>query len=338
MKPVPSGPSIMAEPFLESLSTDLASLLFNETDTDFMLLASNGERLPIHPFLLKARSPFFHDLLSSRMEKGREARLDVGKEVLSLIITFLYTGKAEIPDRKVELLFEMLETAEMMSITDLAEGIKGYILSTVNQSKRRNAAEVFMLLNLGMNKLPDVVQACLAWTERYLNLDLMEWCMAREWLKVSSQIHVLSPISLKTILTKMDARSAAKIISFGVREGFWQGREEDVFEQIGQAVKDESLERLVIEDLKSMLGHARGQELRSRVIKALDAREENNFRLENELELETEKWFSLIADAKEEQNRERKEREEWLRECKEGRNQHIGDLQGDRQGTSHQYQ
>ena len=199
----------MAEPFLESLSTNLASLLFNETDTDFVLLANNGEHLPVHSFLLKARSLFFHDLLSSKMETGREARLDVGKEVLSLIITFLCTGKAEIPDRAVDLLFEVLETAEMMRITDLAEGIKGHILSTVNQSKRRNAAEVFMFLNLGMKyKLPDVVQACLAWAERYLNLDLIEWGMAREWLKVSSQIHVLSPISLKTILTKMDARSA----------------------------------------------------------------------------------------------------------------------------------
>ena len=81
--PVPSGPAIMAEPFLESLSTDLASLLFNETGPDVVLLANNGERLPVHSFLLKARSLFFHDLLSSRMETGREARLDVGKEVLS---------------------------------------------------------------------------------------------------------------------------------------------------------------------------------------------------------------------------------------------------------------
>ena len=240
----------------------------------------------------------------------------------------LCTGKVEILDRALDLLFEVLETAEMMSITDLAEGIKSHILSTVNQSKRRNAAEVFMFLNLGMKyKLPDAVQACLAWVERYLNLDLIEWCMAREWLEVSSQIHVLSPLSLKTILTNMDVHAAAKIISFGVREDFWKGREEEVFEEIGQAVKDESLELLVVEDLERMLGHARGHELRSRVAKALVAKEENNFQLERELELETDKWHSLIADAKEEQNRERKEREEWLRECKEGRDQQIRDLQ-----------
>ena len=83
----------MAKPFLKSLSTDLASLLFNETDTDFVLLANNEERLPVHSFLLKARSPFFNDLLSSKMETGREARLDVDKKVLSLIITFLYTAQ-----------------------------------------------------------------------------------------------------------------------------------------------------------------------------------------------------------------------------------------------------
>ena len=71
----------MSKPFLKSLSTDLASLLFNETDADIMLLANNGERLPVHSFLLKARSPFFHDLLSSKMETGREASLEVDREV-----------------------------------------------------------------------------------------------------------------------------------------------------------------------------------------------------------------------------------------------------------------
>ena len=84
----------MTKHCLTSLSTDLASLLFNETDTDFVLLANNEERLPVHSFLLKARSPFFNDLLSSKWETGREARLDVDKKVLSLIITFLYTALA----------------------------------------------------------------------------------------------------------------------------------------------------------------------------------------------------------------------------------------------------
>ena len=314
----------MSEPCLKSLSTDLASLLFNDTDTDFVLLANNGERLPVHSFLLKARSPFFHALLSSKQDTGREARVDVGMEVLSLIITFLYTGKAEIPDSALDLLFEVLETAEMMSITDLAEGIKGHILSTVKRSERRNAAQVFMLLNLGTkHQFLDVVQACLAWVERYLNLELIEWCMAREWLEVSSQIHVLSPLSLKTILAAMDVRSAAKIVSFGLREDFWKGREEEVFEQIGQGVKDETLKLLVVEVLVRMSEHARGQELQSRLTKALVAKEENNSQLESELELETEKWFSLIGNAKDEQNRERKEKEEWLREIMNARDQNI---------------
>ena len=49
-------------------------------------------------------------------------------------------------------------------------------------------------------------------------------------------------------------------------------------------MKDESLELLVVEDLERMLGHARDPELRSRLTKALVAREENNFELETELD------------------------------------------------------
>ena len=93
-----------------------------------MLVTSSGDPLPVHSILLKARSPYFRVLLSSKWKAGRETRLEVGKEALTLIITFLYSSKLHLEGLAVELLFEVLDNARMMGITDLEKEIEDFII------------------------------------------------------------------------------------------------------------------------------------------------------------------------------------------------------------------
>ena len=162
---------------VDRLSDDLATLLLDqqvdsdqEDDFDLVLVAKAGEHVPVHSFLLKARSPFFFNLLSEKsflpslslcmqaVEVGME------KETLDKIITFLYTGKIEMDDVEVEILFEVLGNAGLMGITDLEEEVKNHIiLKLVQRSGYKDAALVFKVLNLATKyQLPggEVVLQC----------------------------------------------------------------------------------------------------------------------------------------------------------------------------------
>ena len=138
----------MTESSLSRLSGDFASLVLDETDSDSVLVANNGERLPVHSLLLKARSPYFRVLLSSKWKAGTETRLEVGKEALTMIITFLYSSKLQLEEVTVELLFEVLENARMMGITDLEKEIEDFIiLNLIAQCDPKDAEVVFTTLN-----------------------------------------------------------------------------------------------------------------------------------------------------------------------------------------------
>ena len=68
-------------------------------------------------------------LLSSRCTvAGRETRLEVGKEALTMIVTFLYSRHVHLEGVEVELLFEVLEIARMMRITDLEKELEDFIV------------------------------------------------------------------------------------------------------------------------------------------------------------------------------------------------------------------
>ena len=146
------------------LSTDLATMFLESKDTDCELVTSSGDHLPVHSVLLKARSSYFRALLSSRWTvAGRETRLGVGTEALTMIITFLYSGQVQLEGVEVELLFEVLENARMMRITDLEKELEDFIVGDLlTQSNSDETKMVFTVLNEGVaHQIPDITRACL---------------------------------------------------------------------------------------------------------------------------------------------------------------------------------
>ena len=157
-----------------------------------------------------------------------------------------------------------------MGIKDLEEEVKNHIiLKLVQRSGYKDAALVFKVLNLATKyQLPggEVVLHCLAFTHYYLNSEALQTSMTSCWSVVCKDLHVLSPLSLATVLANLEAHPVAEIISLGLREDFWKGREESVFLKIGPEIKDEALNLLEVRDLLRILGHAGGQDLGSRIV------------------------------------------------------------------------
>ena len=293
----------MTETSLNRLSGDLAALVLDETDSDAVLVASNGDRLPVHSLLLKARSPYFRVLLSSKWKAGRETRLEVGKEALTMIITFLYSGKLQMEGLAVELLFEVLDNARMMGITDLEKEIEDFIiLNLVAQSGPKEAKVVFNVLNHGVeHQFPEVVEACLAACQELLESSAMELPDGQFWQLekgVWSETHILTPSSLAVLFPSLSPLLVSWILSFSLQEDFWKGREVEVLESIGEEIRDEALEMLGTKVLVSMLGFAGGWELGSRVGQVLVAKEGRlrgrTRELEEELEVEKEERESEV--------------------------------------------
>ena len=282
---------------LNRLSGDLAALVLDETDSDTVLVTSSGDPLPVHSILLKARSPYFRVLLSSKWKAGRETRLEVGKEALTLIITFLYSSKLHLEGLAVELLFEVLDNARMMGITDLEKEIEDFIiLNLVAKSGPKEAKVVFNVLNHGLiHQFSEVVEACIAVSQELLESSAMELPDGQFWQLekgVWSEMHILTASSLAVLLPCLSPLLVAWVISFSLQEDFWKGREVEVLEEIGPQIRDEAVEMLETKVLVRMLSYAGGWELGSRVGQVLVAKlerlKDKSRELEEELVVEKE--------------------------------------------------
>ena len=201
-----------------------------------------------------------------------------------MIITFLYSGKLDKEGVALEILFEVLQNARMMQITDLEEEIKTHIISNlVGGSKLTDAAQVFNILNLGLeNKFPEVVDECLAFCQTILNDERMISKLKE------GDILMLSPTSMAAIFSTLDPSSVAFIISLGLRNHFWEGREDKVFKQLGPEIKDEALQLLEVEDLMRIFKNSASEDLGSRVARVVVDKnkklEEKTSMLEDQLE------------------------------------------------------
>ena len=241
-KPVPPELEKMTDSCLNQLSNDLASLLMEEKDSDMMLVSNTRDHLPFG--------------------------------ISAIIITFLSTGKLDKEGVAVEILFEVLQNARRMQITDLEEEIKTHIISNlVHGSKPKDAAQVFNILNLGIeHKFPELVDPCLAFCQTILNNERMI-SILRE-----GDILLLSPASMAAVFSILGPSSVAFIISLGLRNDFWKGREDKVFEQLGPEIKDEALQLLEVKVLVRIFKHCASQDLGGRVARVLVDKNENGGR------------------------------------------------------------
>ena len=278
------------------LSTDLATMFLESTDTDCELVTSSGDHLPVHSVLLKARSSYFRALLSSRWTvAGRETRLGVGTEALTMIVTFLYSGQVQLEGVEVELLFEVLDNARMMRITDLEKELEDFIVGDLlAKSNSDETKMVFTVLNEGVaHQFLDITRACLAVSQDLLESSAMELPDGNFWQLekgVWTELHLLTPQSLAALLHILPLQHVAWLIAFCLHEGFWKGAEVEVFEEIGPEISREALELLEVKALVEILRFAGNQELGARVGQVLVTKEERlrkkNSKLKKEVEVE----------------------------------------------------
>ena len=302
---------------LDRLSNDLASLVLDPMDSDYELVTNTGDRLPVHSFLLKARSPYFSAMLSSKWKvDGRETKLEVGKEALTLIITFLYTGQVQMRGVEVEVLFEVLENARMMGITDLEKELKDFIrlnlvAQALIQGKKGKAKLVFNVLNHGIaHQFPELVKTCLLVSKEFLQSSALELPYGyRGFLQLEegvwSELGVLTSSSLALLMSTFSPQLAAWVVSFALQEDFWKGREVEVFKEVGPEIETEALEMLQDQTLLKILAFAGREELESRVMQVLVEREEMLLALETDVEVKREareavarRFEQTMADSK----------------------------------------
>lgn len=127
---------------MESLSSDLASLLTSEESGDLVLVCGDGE-VKAHRSIMAARSPAFKAMLESEMEEKRSGRVEVkdfGIKIVKAMVKFIYTAKIDEEN-------EDLDLVELMKI-----GSKYFIKSLVEECGRKLARDISKdnVLDLGI--------------------------------------------------------------------------------------------------------------------------------------------------------------------------------------------
>ena len=147
-----------------------------------------------------------------------------------------------------------------------------------------------------VHQFSEVVEACLAVSQELLDSSAMELADGQFWQLekgVWSEIHILTPSSLATLLPCLSPLLGSWVVSFSLQEDFWKGREVEVLGEIGPQLRDEALEMLEPKVLVKMLDFARGLELEARAGQVLVAKverlRERSRELEEELEMEKER-------------------------------------------------
>ena len=212
-----------------------------------------------------------------------------------MIVTFLYSRHVHLEGVEVELLFEVLEIARMMRITDLEKELEDFIVGDLlAKSNSDETKMVFTVLNEGVaHQFLDITRACLAVSQDLLESSAMELPDGNFWQLekgVWTQLHLLTPQSLAALLHILPLQHVAWLVAFCLHEGFWKGAEVEVFEEIGPEISREALELLEVKALVEILRFAGNQELGARVGQVLVTKEERlrkkNSKLKKEVEVE----------------------------------------------------
>ena len=216
-----------------------------------------------------------------------------------MIITFLYTGQVQMRGVEVEVLFEVLENARMIGVTDLEKELKDFIrlnlvAQALIQGKKDKAKLVFNVLNHGItHQFPELVKTCLLVSKEFLQSSALELPYGyRGFLQLEegvwSELGVLTSSSLALLMSTFSPQLAAWVVSFALQEDFWKGREVEVFKEVGPEIETEALEMLQDQTLLKILAFAGREELESRVTQVLVEREEMLLALETDVEVKRE--------------------------------------------------
>jgi len=155
---------------LHSLSHLYADGLF----TDVTLCAGNDE-LKCHRNILAASSAFFMGMFQSELDESRQTRIPIKQmeaSTLSLILDYVYTGKAELTVDNVQ---SVLSAANLFQMISLRDGCASFMMNHISVD---NCVGVYFFA---------VAHECLELAEaahQLLNAEFEAVCRAPEFLSL----------------------------------------------------------------------------------------------------------------------------------------------------------
>lgn len=147
------------------LSEQLAALVPAEEYSDVTFLVED-KRFPAHRVILAARCQYFRALLYGGMRESQpqaEVRLeDTRAEAFSMLLRYLYTGKANLSEVKEETLLDFLGLAHRYGLQPLEASTCDYLRTLLNA---QNVSLIFDVASL--YHLSSLAEACCAYMDRH---------------------------------------------------------------------------------------------------------------------------------------------------------------------------
>ncbi|KAK2897055.1 hypothetical protein QQF64_005310 [Cirrhinus molitorella] len=149
---------------LHLLSEQLGALVPGEEYSDVTFVVEE-KRFPAHRVILAARCQYFRAMLYGGLRESRdqaEVRLEeIGAEAFSMLLRYLYTGRATLSEAREETLLDFLGLAHRYGLQPLEGSICEFLrtlLSTRNVCRVFDVASLYCLTGLG--------EACMAYMDR----------------------------------------------------------------------------------------------------------------------------------------------------------------------------
>ncbi|KAM9476638.1 BTB/POZ domain-containing protein 9 isoform 1-T1 [Clarias gariepinus] len=147
------------------LSEQLAALVPDEEYSDVTFLVEE-KRFPAHRVILAARCQYFRALLYGGMRESQpqaEVRLeDTRAEAFSMLLRYLYTGRANLSEAKEETLLDFLGLAHRYGLQPLEASTCDYLRTLLNA---QNVSLIFDVASL--YHLSSLAEACCAYMDRH---------------------------------------------------------------------------------------------------------------------------------------------------------------------------
>ncbi|XP_048083498.1 BTB/POZ domain-containing protein 9 isoform X1 [Alosa alosa] len=147
------------------LSEQLGALLPGEEYSDVTLVVEE-KRFPAHRVILAARCHYFRALLYGGMRESRpqaEVRLEeTHAEAFSMLLHYLYTGRANLAEAREETLLDFLGLAHRYGLQPLEASICEFLRTLLST---RNVCLVFDVASLYC--LSSLAEACCAYMDRH---------------------------------------------------------------------------------------------------------------------------------------------------------------------------
>ncbi|XP_007238565.3 BTB/POZ domain-containing protein 9 [Astyanax mexicanus] len=150
---------------LHLLSEQLGALVPGEEYSDVTFVVEE-KRFPAHRVILAARCQYFRALLYGGMRESHpqaEVRLEeTHAEAFSMLLRYLYTGRASLSDAREETLLDFLGLAHRYGLQPLESSTCDFLRTLLNT---RNVCLIFDVASLYC--LRDLAEACCAYMDRH---------------------------------------------------------------------------------------------------------------------------------------------------------------------------